>query len=238
MDNITAPDAQKKTPIQEIIDTAKKVILNPVEFYRGMPKVGGFVDPLTFAVVMGAVLGVVQAVLGLVHLAPFGLSAIIVMPIGALIGGFIGSAIMFVIWKLMGSAESYETAYRCGAYTMAFTPITAVVGLIPFLGGLIVLGWMLYLVVMASVEVHKIPAKKAWLVFGIITAIFVLFILGAQATARQAVKFQQEMGIKADKDMTPEEAGKAAGNAAAAFMKAMQEQAAKQAAQDQKAKEE
>lgn len=251
MENVTGSDTQKKTPVQEIMDAVKKVITNPVEFYRGMPKMGGFGDPLIFAVVMGVATGIVQAVLGLIRFGAgaagfMALGAIIFVPIMVAIFGFVGAAIMFVIWKLMGSNESYETAYRCCAYSMAISPITAVIGLIPFVGGLIGMVWMLYLLVMASVEVHKIAAKKAWLVFGIITAIFALISLGAQAGARKAQRsmadFQKEMGqtgVKADKDKTtPEEAGKAAGTAAAAFMKAMQEQAAKQAAQDQKAQAE
>ncbi|MEI7881719.1 MAG: YIP1 family protein [bacterium] len=238
MDNVTGMDAQKKSPVQGIIDMVKQVILNPAEFYRGMPKVGGFGDPLVFAVVLGVVTGIVQAILGLVHLSPVGLSAIIIMPIGVLIGGFIGAAIVFVIWKLMGSSESYETAYRCGAYAMAVQPILAVAGLIPVVGSLVGLAWMTFLLVQASVEVHKIPAKKAWLVFGIIAAVFALMTLGAQAGARKAQRsmadFQKEMGVSTGgKDMTPEQAGKAA----AAFMKAMQEQAAKQA-QEEKAKAE
>ncbi|MEI8139704.1 MAG: YIP1 family protein [bacterium] len=247
MDNVTGMDAQKKSPMQGIIDTAKQVIMNPAEFYRGMSKVGGFGDPLIFAVVIGVVTGLVQAVLGMLHFGTgaagfMALGAIIIVPIMVAIFGFVGAAIVWVIWKLMGSNESYETAYRCGAYASAISPITAVASLIPVVGSLVGLGWMTYLLVMASVEVHKIPAKKAWLVFGIIAAVFALMTLGAQAGARKAQRsmadFQKEMGVSTDKDMTPEQAGKAAGNAAAAFMKAMQEQAAKQAAQEQKAKEE
>jgi hypothetical protein len=241
MENVTGMDAQKKSPVQAIIETVKKVITNPVEFYRNMPKAGGFVDPLVFAVALGVVSGIIQAVVSLfspVGTVVLALGAIIMTPIMVLIFGFIGAAIVFVIWKLMGSNESYETAYRCGAYASAISPITVVAGLIPAVGGLVGIAWMTYLLVVASTEVHKIPAKKAWLVFGIIAAVLALANLGAQAGARKAQRsmagFQKEMekiGATADKDMTPEEAGKAAGNAAAAFMKAMQDQAAKQAKQ-------
>ena len=240
MDNVTGMDVQKKSPVQGIIDTAKQVIMDPVGFYSGMAKGGGFSDPLVFAVVLGVVTGIVQAIIGLVHLGPavsavMALGSIIVMPIMVLIFGFVGAAIVFVIWKVMGSNESYETAYRCGAYASAISPITAVASLIPFVGSLVGLAWMTYLLVMASIEVHKIPAKKAWMVFGIIAVIFALMSLGAQAGARKAQRgmadFQKEMGMTPGKEMTPEEAGKAA----ATFMKAMQEQAAKA---EQKAKEE
>ena len=238
MDAVTGTDAQKKSPMQGIIDTVKQVIMDPAGFYRGMAKSGGFGDPLVFAVVLGVVAGIVQAIIGLVHLGPavsavMALGSIVVMPVMVLIFGFVGAAIVFVVWKLMGSSESYETAYRCGAYASAISPITAVATLIPVVGSLVGLGWMTYLLVMASIEVHKIPAKKAWLVFGIIAALFALMSLGAQAGARKAQRgmadFQKEMGMTPGKEMTPEEAGKAA----ATFMKAMQEQAAKQQAKEE-----
>ena len=238
MNNDAGIETTKKSPFDTILETVKKVILDPVGFYRGMPKGGGFGDPLVFVVVLGLVSGIIQAVLSLVHLGPVGsvmmaLGFIILAPIWILIGSFIGAAILFVIWKLMGSGESYETAYRCAAYAAAITPISAVAGIVPYIGGLVGLAWGLYLVVMASVEVHKLPAKKAWLVFGIIGAVLALFSLSAQASARKMQKgmaaWQQDMeqmSGKPAKDMTPEDAGKVA----ASFMKAMQEQAKMEAA--------
>ena len=113
MSETTGSDVQAKQLLQKIMDTAIAVITKPTEFYRGMAKTGGFGDPLVFMVVMGTIAGVVQAVLAFVHLIPFfsvitALAAIIYFPIAMVIGGFIGAAIMFVIWKLMGSNESYE----------------------------------------------------------------------------------------------------------------------------------
>ena len=231
MDNATAGmEPWKKSPMDTIVETAKKVILTPVEFYRGMPKVGGFVDPLIFLIVLGVVAGIIRAVLGLVHLGVslsigMALAAVVLAPIWIVVGSFIGAAILFVIWKLMGSDESFETAYRCGAYAAAISPITSVLGVIPYIGSLIGLAWGLYLVVTASVEVHKLPAKKAWMVFGIIGAVLAIMSLSAQASARKMQKgmadWQRVWGTKPAKEMTPEDAGKAA----ASFMKAMQEQA-------------
>ena len=97
------------------------------------------------------------------------------------------------------------------------------------------MAWMLFLVVTASVEVHKIVAKTAWMVFGIITAILALMSTCGQIQTRRAQRMMrswpQELGNgKAPKDMTPEEAGQAA----AGFMKAFQAEAAKQAAEAKK----
>jgi len=163
--------------------TAIDVVTKPAEFFQGMPKTGGFLEPLVFAVVMGVIVGIIQAILGLIGLGPAGgyggggmsgFGMIIFMPIAVAIGSFIGAAIFFVIWKLMGSQENYETAYRCGAYLMALSPITAVLGAVPYAGGLVSMAIFTLYIVMASVHVHNIPSQKAWLVFGIIGLVFAL----------------------------------------------------------------
>ncbi len=239
-DGTGTTEARAKVQWQGFLDTAKQVVTNPAGFYRGMAKGGGFGEPLMFLAVMAAVTGAVQAVLALVHLSPatigMALGGIILAPIFAAIFGFVAAAIMFVIWKLMGSAESYETAYRCVAYSAAISPITAVLGAIPYVGGVLAMAWGLYLVVTASVEVHKIKAQTAWLVFGIIAAVFALGSISAQMKMRRLQRDLSSYGFPAGKsaeEMTPEDAQKAA----AAFLKTMQEEAARQAAKQEKASE-
>ena len=114
----------------------------------------------------------------------------------------------------------------------AISPIAVLAGIVPYVGALVGIAWGLYLVVTASVEVHKIAARTAWLVFGILAGIFVLASVSSQLAARKMQRamsgWSSQMGSqmnKAGKEMTPEEAGRAA----AAFMKGMQEEAAKNA---------
>lgn len=172
--------------------TAVNVITKPAEFFQEMPKSGGFLKPLVFAIIMGFIAGIIQAILSFIGLGPgagygggmSGFSMIIFMPIAAAIGSFIGGAILFIIWKLMGSQEDYETAYRCGAYLMALTPITVIIGVVPYAGGLISLVIYLFYLVTASIHVHNIPSQKAWLVFGIIGVIFALFFVYSEYKAR------------------------------------------------------
>ena len=52
-------------------DRAMGVITGPEAFYKGMPKTGGFLDPLIFAVAMGVVTGLLHASLALVSLNPY-----------------------------------------------------------------------------------------------------------------------------------------------------------------------
>ncbi|MDD5302766.1 MAG: YIP1 family protein [Elusimicrobia bacterium] len=173
-----------------IPQTAIKVLTQPAAFFREMPKTGGFVEPLVFAAVLGTLSGVLQAVTSLLHLHPLGaaaagLSAIFLVPIFTAIFSFIGAAIFFVIWKLAGSQENYETAYRCSAYLTALAPITALLGLIPYLGAVLSMAIMTYYIVMASVEAHKIEAHKAWKVFGALAVLLLAINLSGQYAARR-----------------------------------------------------
>src|SRR4030042_69048 len=181
----------KSINLSSIKKTAVSVLTSPSAFFREMPKTGGFVGPLIFMVIMGIISGLIQTVFSLVglHIAAgmaMGVASIILFPIIIAIGGFIGAAILFVIWRLLGSQESYETAYRCGAYISVLMPIITVLGLIPYLGSAVGIALYVYFLVIASVEVHKIPSQKAWLVFGIIGAIFIILSISGQVSARRA----------------------------------------------------
>jgi hypothetical protein len=173
--------------------TAVQVVTAPADFFKTMPKTGGFLEPLVFAVIMGFIAGIVRAILSLFGVGygagygggmMSGFGMIIFMPIAAVIGSFIGGAILFLIWKLMGSQENYETSYRCGAYLMALWPITAILSIIPYAGGFINMAIYIFYIVAASTQVHNIPSQKAWMVFGIIGIIFALLGLRGEYTAR------------------------------------------------------
>jgi hypothetical protein len=163
-----------------IPQTAKNVLTSPPEFFREMPKTGGFVEPLVFMIAMGVVAGLLQSILSVLRLQvgagmAMGLASVIVLPIMIGIFGFVGAAVLFLIWKLMGSGESYETAYRCGAYAGALTPVSVLLSLIPFVGAAVSVLLMTFFLVTASVAVHGIPSRKAWMVFGIIGGLLVFF---------------------------------------------------------------
>ncbi|MGA7826367.1 MAG: YIP1 family protein [Geobacteraceae bacterium] len=188
-----------------IPQTAIKVVTTPAVFFREMPKFGGFVEPLVFMVIMGVISGLIsgllQAISSLLGLHLFvgtqmGVAAIVFMPImfalGSAVFGFVSAAILFVIWKLMGSEESFETAYRCVAYLAALSPITALLGIIPYLGGAIGFVVFCFYLVTASVQSHGIAPQRAWVVFGILAAIFVVFSVSAQIAARRFARNMEQ----------------------------------------------
>jgi hypothetical protein len=162
--------------IKGLIDLAIKLVVNPVDFFRTMPRTGGVIDPLLY-VVMTALLGVVlSAVESSVSygagIHDLGMLAIwlIMAPLIAAILSFFVAAICFAIWTFTGSSESYETSYRCVAYMHILMPITILLSFVPYLG-LLGIAWWLYLMVIATREVHNIPVRPALLIFGIIAAL-------------------------------------------------------------------
>jgi hypothetical protein len=144
-----------------------------------MPRAGGYVEPLIFMVVMGFIGASLQAGFGYVGLQPVELdidsvSLILMLTMVIVVSGFVAAAIYFVIWRLMGSPESFETAFRCNAYISALIPITTVLNLIPFFApGISIILSTIFLVV-ASVHVHHLPPKRVWLVFGALGLIFMM----------------------------------------------------------------
>jgi hypothetical protein len=175
--------------VENIVKTFIAVVTRPAEFFSAMPRTGGFVQPLIFMVIMGVAGGVVRAVLGIlgllngVHLA-MAFASIIIAPILIAIFGFVGAAILYVVWKIMGSDQSFETAYRCTAYGGAISPITQALMVIPYLGIVLVMAWWTLILVIASTRVHRIRQGVAATVFGIIAAIFAVTGISAQVAAR------------------------------------------------------
>jgi hypothetical protein len=217
--------------IAPIINTAIKVITNPLGFFKNMAKSGGFIEPLIFIVAMGIVSGILQAVLavlGFVRGVPFSmaLASIIIAPVLMAVFGFAVAFVLFIIWKIMGSQEPYETAFRCNAYVASITPINTVLAVIPYIGPVLGFVWMMYLIILASIEVHKIKPKIAGIVFGVICAILSISAITSQFAARKMINETEKWQDRYEKELQgvrPEEAGKAAEE----YLKRLQEEAGK-----------
>lgn len=213
-----------------VLEDAKRVITDPVGFYRDMPKSGGFADPMIFVAAIAVLIGVAAAIFSVIGLGKAsmafagvaGFSAVIIIPIFAVIGSFIGGAILFVIWKLMGSEHNYETAYRCVAYAYAIAPIALVLSIIPYLGTIIKGLWGTFLMYTASVEVHSLKAQTAKIVFGVLAAIGIFSGLSSERAMRTLEhRFERVMEstgsgdfykkLENGEEITAEEAGKQVG---------------------------
>ncbi|MEM9254942.1 MAG: Yip1 family protein [Pseudomonadota bacterium] len=240
----TEPEVPSGTPpptrssdfdLGTVIAQAKHVLSDPRGFYREMPRSGGYSEPAIFAIIMGVGAGVVFTVLSFLGLTGEGLGgifAIIVMPIALLIGGFIAAVVLFVIWKLMGTDQSFEASYRCVAYSYAIVPVVTLISIIPYVGTIVRTLWGIWLMIIASVEVHGRKHQTALIVFGVLGFLSLMGGLSAERGGRQfdaavqdsARQFEQGMqpfeqvGVNEDGEFDPEQAGRAVG----AFLRGMQ----------------
>ena len=202
----------------DILEKARTVLTTPGAFYRQMPKSGGFLEPMLFMIVMaivGVIIFIALGFLGLGTLSALGvgIGSMIFMPIMAVVGSFIGAGIMFVIWKLMGTQEPFEVAYRCVAYASAIYPVTALIGLLPYLGSIAGIAWGMYLMFIATKEVHQLNEKTASMVFGIMGFILIVSNVTSEMAARRMATEFEKMGpaMQNIENMEPEEAGKMVG---------------------------
>ncbi len=186
--------------MNSIFEDVRRVITNPVDFYRGMTKTGEFGNPIIFVLIMAVASAVLLGLFALFGVGNIGgamavgVGGVILLPIMFFLFSFIGAGTMFVIWKLMGSQESFEISYRCVAYASAIYPITALAGLIPYLGSLIGVAWWIYLMIIASQEVHQIAQKTAFMVFGILGALLIVTNLSSEMAARHMASQFENVG--------------------------------------------
>jgi hypothetical protein len=216
-----------KARLNTIIDDAGRMLKDPAGFYREMKKTGGFLDPLIYVVVMAAGTGLIIAVLSLLGVGmtgaiAIGLGAVVVFPVFAVIGSFIAATILFLIWKLLGSNESYETGYRCVAYAAVVYPVSAVLGLIPYLGSMLGVIWGMYLMTVATSEVHRLKRKTAYIVFGVLGVLLIISNIGAERESRRMAPMQKTISeqLPGNEYKAPVEAGEAVDEFLKGFEKA------------------
>ncbi len=170
--------------LRVIRDTAINVILRPVAFFETMPKRGGFRTPYVFLLVIGLLDMVLLSLFEALAVGPaaglaFAVHAFVLAPLALTLSGFVLTTVFFVFWRLMGSGQSYETAYRTFAYSYAISPVTTVMGFVPYLT-LAGLFWRFALLIIASVYVHGIGRLKATAVFAALGLAMTIFVTRAE----------------------------------------------------------
>ncbi len=179
---------------QGLLPRARSVVLDPVDFFRTMPRSGGWQEPMVFLLTMSLAGALLRLVLGLV----FGLfgsgtsialfaglfsifTALIVVPIAAVVV----AGITHVIWTVLGSQQPFEVSLRCIAFMSALMPIHAVVQALPVVGlwlAIAVSLYGVYLFLPASTEVHMIGRMKASVVALLFSGLALLGLLNSTFT--------------------------------------------------------
>lgn len=169
--------------VPALVETTGQVLLHPADFFQQMPVAGGLGAPVIYALIVGY-LGIVvqalyQAVLniglgsalrGLSERSPLGsfgpalqggaglLVQIVCGPIFLLMGLFVGAGIYHLLLMLMGQAKKgFEATLRVVAYGHA----ASILLLLPFCGGLIAAVWWLVIGIVGLSEAHGIGRGSA-----------------------------------------------------------------------------
>lgn len=133
--------------LNNFVKTWKSVIIEPNIFFKDMPSSGGFGDPLVFAFINSIIYAIITSIGRIVQtrsLSESGLMpdfmvaisyvtsliSLIITPIFAIIGLFIGAAIYFLCFKIVGGSGSYEGTFRILAYASVVTVISGALAVI------------------------------------------------------------------------------------------------------------
>lgn len=169
----------QESPSAKLLDIGKiktqalQVITNPSDFFRSMPRTGGYREPAVFLFILSMIIGLISSISLFRHSQGMAITVLVMTPLLTPLLAFVGAGLLFLVWKLMGSTQSYETAYRCAAYSFTIQLITAFVSMIPYVGGVVATAWGMYILYVASVEVHGIERRKArtvWMLLFVLTA--------------------------------------------------------------------
>jgi hypothetical protein len=162
-----------------IFQTYAQVLTNPSGFFRHLPLGGGLQPAIVFLGVSGLLSGLAYFVLAMLSFKPYqsmgqALFGLLVSPLAFILLTFVSAAVINILWRFMGSGQNYRTAFACLAYISAISPFSTLLSVVPLAGSLVALAWGAQLMVVASVEVHGLSRKNAWLVFGVLGAVFYL----------------------------------------------------------------
>lgn len=180
-----------RDPVQSFIRMVRNVVTAPVRFFRGIIGHNGLVNPLIFAIIcyeVAAILGGLLALVGISGQRGFGsfLASLILAPIFATIGLFIGAGILhLLVMLIVGSRNAgFAGTFRVSAYSS----VTSLVSWIPVIGWIASL-YGIYLAIVGVREVHNTSTGKAAIVVLVPAVVVFLLVLVIVALVGAALFF-------------------------------------------------
>lgn len=182
-------DYNLSDPLNSFVDVVRRVVTRPTEFFAGLPRRGGYLSPLVFALICALISAVLGGLLRFVWAdASVGgfrfeaaqqsflgfLASVLFVPIGSTIGLFLLAAIghLLVVLFVGPQNSGFEATFR----VVCYAAVTNLVNWIPFIGGLLAL-YGLYLGVVGIREMHGTTTGRAALVVLLPVALIALLVL-------------------------------------------------------------
>ena len=186
-------------PVGSFGEVVRRVVLQPVRYFAGIPRSGPLLNPLVFAVIcleISAILSALMVLTGVQENPGFNpnpqnalpsvftpgsaLLSIVLTPIFGAIGVFVAAAIQQLLVRLIVGANNsgFGATFRVASYTQ----VTGLVNWIPILGPLLSL-YGLYLAIVGIRETHNTTTGKAALVilipFAVVLVIALIVLIAA-----------------------------------------------------------
>jgi hypothetical protein len=186
-------DYDLSNPVESFADVVRRVVLQPVGFFAGLPRGGSLLNPLLFALICTEIAAIFGGILSLAgaggaFVAGYGLQvpenqgfgefigSVVLAPIGGTIGVFVVAGIAHLLVRLVVGATN--AGFRATFRVAAYTSVTSLVSWIPFIGGVLAL-YGIYLSVVGIREMHNTTTGKALIVVVLpVIVIVVLALLG------------------------------------------------------------
>ena len=186
-------DYDLSNPVESFADVVRRVVLQPVGFFAGLPRRGSLLNPLVFALICTEIAAIVGGILSLAGIGGafvtgYGfqvpenqglgefIGSVVFAPVGSAIGVFVVAGIAHLLVRLVVGANNagFGATFRVAAYTS----VTSLVSWIPFVGGLLAL-YGIYLAVVGIREMHNTTTRNALIVVVLpVIVIVVLALLG------------------------------------------------------------
>ena len=186
-------DYDLSNPVESFADVVRRVVLQPVGFFAGLPRRGSLLNPLVFALICTEIAAIVGGILSLAGIGGafvtgYGfqvpenqglgefIGSVVFAPVGSAIGVFVVAGIAHLLVRLVVGLTNagFGATFRVAAYTS----VTSLVSWIPFVGGLLAL-YGIYLAVVGIREMHNTTTRNALIVVVLpVIVIVVLALLG------------------------------------------------------------
>jgi hypothetical protein len=186
-------DYELSNPVESFADVVRRVVLQPVRFFAGLPRRGSLLNPLVFALICTEIAAIFGGILSLAgaggaFVTGYGfevpenqgvgefIGSVVLAPIGGVIGVFVVAGVAHLLVRLVIGATNagFGATFRVAAYTS----VTSLVSWIPFIGDLLAL-YGIYLAVVGIREMHSTTTGKALIVVLLpVIVIVVLALLG------------------------------------------------------------
>ena len=182
-------DYDLSNPLESFADIVRRVVLQPVGFFAGLPRSGSLLNPLIFALICTEISAILGGILRLAGVGEgfvtgygfqvpenqdFGefIGSVIFAPIGGAIGVFVVAGIAHLVVRLVVGATNsgFGATFRVASYAS----VTSLVSWVPIVGWLLGL-YGIYLSVVGIREMHETTTGKAVLVV-LIPAIVVVVL--------------------------------------------------------------